>query len=539
MTSTKRKRVLLTMNEKLQIVNRLEAGETITKLAKEFGIGVSTVGDMKRNAEKIKKFSVTLDKATTSDSAKSRKTMKTADDQELDNVLFRWFIQKRSEGVPLSGPMIKEKALILNSKLGGSEDFKASSGWLEKFKHRHGIRQLSIEGEKMSSNIAAGELFVGELRKIINDEKLTADQVYNCDETGLYWKALPTKTLAAANEASAPGRKMMKDRITILACSNASGSHRLKLALVGKSKNPRCFKNVNMEALPVHYFNQKSAWMNVDVFTQWFFDCFIPAVRKEQQKTNLNGAILLLDNAPAHPNIEVLKDGNIRCIFLPPNVTAILQPMDQGVLESMKRRYRKQLISKLLFEGDSDETNVVQFWKQLTIKDSVYMINEAWDSLPQCTIQRSWRKLAPYFDTETKTGEAAESVDDEGTSEFISLFAEIPGCENCSNDDVNMWLNSDANDPGFQMLSDEEIIAEAQSQINSESETDDEEVTQTTKITNSEAFECFSKGMIWLEQQKGVDTTELLLLKRLRDRAAKQRLSTMRQQKLMFKPIAK
>lgn len=90
----------------------------------------------------------------------ARKTMKMADDAQLDSALYMWFIQRRSEGVPLSGPMVMEKALLLNSKLGGNEDFKASSGWLEKFKHRHGLRQLYIEGEKLSSNSADAQQFV-------------------------------------------------------------------------------------------------------------------------------------------------------------------------------------------------------------------------------------------------------------------------------------------------------------------------------------------------------------------------------------------
>ncbi|GBL96515.1 hypothetical protein AVEN_229955-1 [Araneus ventricosus] len=76
--------------------------------------------------------------------------------------------------------------------------------------------------------------------------------------------------------------------------------------------------------------------------------------------------------------------------------------MDQGVIESMKRRYRKQLLSKLLFEGDDDEEEaicpIVKFWKALTLKDCVYMINEAWESVPEHTLKRPWRKLALYLE---------------------------------------------------------------------------------------------------------------------------------------------
>ncbi|GBM46116.1 Jerky -like [Araneus ventricosus] len=132
----------------------------------------------------------------------------------------------------------------------------------------------------------------------------------------------------------------MKDRVTILGCANASGSHRVKLTLVGKSKKPRCFKNINKTALPVHYMHQESAWMNFRLFSEWFHDCFIPEVKKNLKKLKLKKAILLIDNASSHPDVETLKAESITCIFMLPNTTTILQPMDQGVIESMKRRYR-------------------------------------------------------------------------------------------------------------------------------------------------------------------------------------------------------
>ncbi|GBL78701.1 hypothetical protein AVEN_65265-1 [Araneus ventricosus] len=49
---TKRKRVLLTVEQKFQIVSRIEAVESLTKLSKKFGVGVSAVGDTRRDSEK-------------------------------------------------------------------------------------------------------------------------------------------------------------------------------------------------------------------------------------------------------------------------------------------------------------------------------------------------------------------------------------------------------------------------------------------------------------------------------------------------------
>ncbi|GBN51694.1 hypothetical protein AVEN_227786-1, partial [Araneus ventricosus] len=100
MEPTKRKRVLLTVEQKFQIVTRIEGFETLTKLSKEFGVGVSTVRDMRCDSEKIKKFYA----ASNSKSAKLRKTTKCANDEELDNVLYKWLIYKRSANIRDNDP---------------------------------------------------------------------------------------------------------------------------------------------------------------------------------------------------------------------------------------------------------------------------------------------------------------------------------------------------------------------------------------------------------------------------------------------------
>ncbi|GBN09001.1 hypothetical protein AVEN_234178-1 [Araneus ventricosus] len=109
-----------------------------------------------------------------------------------------------------------------------------------------------------------------------------------------------------------------------------------------------------------------------------------------------------MDNAPVHPDVETLTAENITCIFMLPNTTVILQSMFQGLIEFMKRRYRKQILSKLRFEGDDDQEeaacSTVQFWKALTSKDCVYMINEAWESLPEHIVKQSWRNLVPFLE---------------------------------------------------------------------------------------------------------------------------------------------
>ena len=159
-------------------------------------------------------------------------------------------------------------------------EFTASKDWLWRFCKRHGIRELSLRGEKLSADATAIDPFKRKLQEVMEKEGLTLEQLYNCDETGLYYRMLPAKTLASRYEKGAERMKKQKDRVTLMACSNATGNHKLPLVLIGKSANPRCFKNINKDALPVKYCAKKSAWMNSSIFSDWFINTFVPSVKK-------------------------------------------------------------------------------------------------------------------------------------------------------------------------------------------------------------------------------------------------------------------
>jgi hypothetical protein len=96
--------------------------------------------------------------------------------------------------------------------------------------------------------------------------------------------------------------------VTVAACSNASGTHKLSLFVIGTSHKPRAFKNLNLSSLPVYYRAQKSVWMDATLFRVWFHEEFVPAVSRHLKSRNLpEKALLVLDNAPSHPNESELK----------------------------------------------------------------------------------------------------------------------------------------------------------------------------------------------------------------------------------------
>lgn len=158
----------------------------------------------------------------------------------------------------------------------GIENFTASNGWMEKFKHRFGIQFKTEHGEAATVNVESLEEW---RQTVLLDElaKFSPNDVFNADETGLFWQLLPNKTMAfkglflkyvhrifmITGEKCAGGKKS-KERITVLVGANMSGTEKLPLLVIGKSDKPRCFKGAK---IPVDYKANKKAWMTGNIQT--------------------------------------------------------------------------------------------------------------------------------------------------------------------------------------------------------------------------------------------------------------------------------
>lgn len=519
-SAQKRKRVVLTIESKIKIIERFQCGEKIAKLADEYEVGNTTVRDIIKNREKILQFASTAD---SSSGLNKRKAMKESTFSSLDSCLFEWFQQKRAEGVPISGVILSQQAQIFHKKLGLTEEFVASRGWLSRFKTRHGIRELTLEGEKLSGDSESADLFKKEFQRIIDRHGFMPDQVYNADESGLYWKCLPSKTLASSAEKSAPGHKSSKERITIMCCANASGEHKLKLLCVGKAKNPRSFKGTEMKHFPVHYYHNKSAWMTREIFKSWFHSKFVPQVTDFLKSKGLPvNAVLFLDNAPSHPHESELTsaDGKIFVSYLPPNVTALIQPMDQGVIVTLKRHFRRELLSLLLEE----DTAMVAFWKNMKLKEAIYLVAKAWGMITKLNLIRSWRKIYCDIENSPDIFHGFENEDSE-TEPFpdtirTSLQNNVQFAS-VDEENIQEWLNTDLELPGYQVKSDDDIIlhsnvsAGATDDSCSEDEGEEEELIPAKRVTHQTALEATETLLHYLEQED-CEFPDVLTLRRIR-----------------------
>ena len=86
----------------------------------------------------------------------------------------------------------------------------------------------------------------------------------NADEFGYFYQCLPNKTYQLKSEKCF-GEKLSKICITGMAAANAMGG-KLPMFVIGKAKNPRCFKNVKF--LPCRYRNQRKSWMGGKLFEE-------------------------------------------------------------------------------------------------------------------------------------------------------------------------------------------------------------------------------------------------------------------------------
>ncbi|GFV37498.1 tigger transposable element-derived protein 1 [Trichonephila clavipes] len=87
------------------------------------------------------------------------------------------------------------------------KEFSASKGCLTGFLKRNALHYIKITGESATADEGAAKIFPEELAKIIEDGDYSVDQVFNADETGLYWKKLPNRTYIAKDEKTASGHK--------------------------------------------------------------------------------------------------------------------------------------------------------------------------------------------------------------------------------------------------------------------------------------------------------------------------------------------
>ena len=205
--------------------------------------------------------------------------------------------------------------------------------------------------------------------------KYPLENIFNDDEFGLFFLCLPNKTFHF-KKGKCSGGKHSKVRLTGMASGNAKGE-RLPMFVIGKSKNPRCFKEI--KRVPCRYRAQQKSWMSSELFEEWVKELDRNFGSKKRK------IALIIDNCPAHPDVPALEW--VELIFLPPNTTSVTQPMDQGVTRGLKAKYRSLEVKKQITALEKGSQ-----LPKFSILTAMSMLTKAGSSIPNGTFTSCFKK---------------------------------------------------------------------------------------------------------------------------------------------------
>ena len=313
----------------------------VRKLADMFECGRTQVSGILKDKAKY------LDLYESNASSKLvRKKERTVRYGDVNKALYKWYLLAVSKNVCPDGPQLAKE---IASRMDVHE-FKGSNRWLEKWKLWYNIRQISISGK---SGDVSGDTFTS--WKECSSEILSGCSkinTWNLNETGCFWKVLPTKGFKQKAQQCKCGKKS-KQRVTVVYNVNAAGEKE-KPVFIWKSENHPCFKHLKKDLLIIT-LRARLGWRTI------LHDVLQKILKRSQQSV-----LLLMDNAGCHPENIRGKFSNIKVVFLPANTTSMLQPLDLWIIKNFKVYYRKLPLSFVSTKIE-ECTNATEIMKSVTV----------------------------------------------------------------------------------------------------------------------------------------------------------------------------
>ena len=152
-----------TLHDRLKIIEEVEKnpGEKHVYIAKRLRLAASTLNSIFAKKDEIRQQTEKCCNA-----CKNRKTGKESPSAELETVLFTWYQQARASNIPIDGTTLWEKAKIIATQL-NIDNFSVSSGWVSRFKDRHGLVCKKLEGESAEINVESTDAWLESLPSLL------------------------------------------------------------------------------------------------------------------------------------------------------------------------------------------------------------------------------------------------------------------------------------------------------------------------------------------------------------------------------------
>ena len=174
--------------------------------------------------------------------------------------------------------------------------------------------------------------------------KFKPEDIFNADEAGLFIEQISRKSYCRIEEKP-HGGKLSKRRVTVLLTASMTGE-KWRSVIISSQQYPLGVLKYHLR--PYDYFIQPNQWMDLTSFEK------ILRMWNESLRQLGRRIALIVDGAAVHRTDNTYS--NISLYFIPPSQTAILQPMDQGIIRSFKSIYRTLVLDFALSKRTKGET---------------------------------------------------------------------------------------------------------------------------------------------------------------------------------------
>jgi hypothetical protein len=267
-----------------------------------------------------------------------------------------------------------------------------SNGWLDRFKLRYRRR----DGATSNTTAAANTEDFGSVDKPFNYEisrmetkslrtlcgEFKESDIFNMDETGLFWRKRPFIPSPTQSESSI---NKENSRICLILCTNASGSDRLPLWVIGHSQMPQALRNVNLAAMECNWRHNPQAWLTRSIMQEWLLSFY--------KYVGDRRVLLLLKNHPDHVAAAEMMPppSNVHIQYFPIQVGATddQQPLTLGIIQTVKLHYRKEWLSYMAACKESSTNSV----HMMSLYHAISWLTRIWrHEVAHGTIYKAFRK---------------------------------------------------------------------------------------------------------------------------------------------------
>ena len=333
------KRKSYTVAFKIEVINwHMANGGFIKKTAREFEIDRKRVREWLQNEEELRQH--LRGKAAKRRRLQLGKPMS----EDLDFSVLEYLEEERAKGLPVCNDDLKAKGRLVAREM-GMNDFKASDGWLRRWKKRNfvGIRRGTNEAQKIPEDYADK---ISEFQREIIAKRREHDYadhaIGNMDQTMARFDMAPSTTNNVRNERNiriATGGGSKKG-FTVALAARADGT-KLPAYCVLKEPSGRIPPRVMANLVVPHNIRlaaSKNGWMTGELMQDWVQRCW--GGNQDDVRR-----LLILDQARIHTmpaTVEKIAEKDTDVVFIPGGCTPIAQPADVSWNKPFKAAMRRE-----------------------------------------------------------------------------------------------------------------------------------------------------------------------------------------------------